>query len=214
MTTFLYVILIIAAVVLLVPLMWRIASRRFSVPCPSTFAWLVERDNPFARTTGADAIVGHLGLRSGMKVLDVGCGPGRVAIPVARAVGPEGEVTAMDVQPGMIRKIEIRVGRERVRNIRCVLAGVGTGALERNHYDRALLVTVLGEVPDRKAALKEIYESLKPGGILSITEMMLDPHYQRRDTVLTLGREAGFREHGFFGGRFAFTQNLEKPSAG
>ena len=55
-----------------------------------------------------------------------------------------------------------------------------------NNFDRALLVTVLGEIPDRDAALRAIFDALKPGGILSITEILRDPHYQRRTTVLRL----------------------------
>jgi len=41
-----------------------------------------------------------------------------------------------------------------------------------------VLVTVLGEVPDREAALREIFDALKPGGILSVTEIIFDPHFQ------------------------------------
>jgi SAM-dependent methyltransferase len=78
-------------------------------------------------------------------------------------------------------------------------------------FDRAILVTVLGEIPDRAAALREIFEALKPGGFLSITELMLDPHYQSRLTVLRLTRQLGFREKEFFGNVFAFTLNLVKP---
>ena len=60
-------------------------------------------------------------------------------------------------------------------------------------------LTVLGEIPNRKDALKEIWTSLKPGDILSVTEVLPDPHYQRRSTVCRLSEEAGFRlenEHG------------------
>jgi len=77
--------------------------------------------------------------------------------------------------------------------------------------DRALLVTVLGEIPDREGALGSIFAALKPGGVLSITEIVFDPHFQRRATVSRLAREAGFVEKAFFGNRIAYTLHLSKP---
>lgn len=97
-------------------------------------------------------------------------------------------------------------------NIRFLEVGVSTGALDVEPTDRALLVTVLGEIPDRGAALKEIFAVLKPGGILSVTEIVFDPHFQRRSTVLRLARDAGFEEQAFFGNRIAYTLHLRKPN--
>jgi ubiquinone/menaquinone biosynthesis C-methylase UbiE len=145
-----------------------------------------------------------------MQVLDVGCGPGRLAIPIAGQVGPQGNVLAMDIQPGMLRRAQKKAQAANLGNIQFLQAGAGEGRLERGRYDRALLVTVLGEIPDRQAALKEIYEALKPGGVLSVTEIMLDPHYQSREKILRLAGPVGFREAGFFGNRLAFTLNLGK----
>ncbi|MBV7335912.1 class I SAM-dependent methyltransferase [Chloroflexi bacterium TSY] len=45
-----------------------------------------------------------------------------------------------------------------------------------NTFDRAVLVTILGEIPDRRAALAAIFDALKPGGTLTITGVLLDPH--------------------------------------
>ena len=53
--------------------------------------------------------------------------------------------------------------------------------------------------------------ALKPGGILLITEIMFDPHYQSRTAILQLASTAGFREIAFWGNRFTFTMHLEKP---
>lgn len=39
--------------------------------------------------------------------------------------------------------------------------GVGEGRLERNHFDRAVMVPVLGELPGREAALRELFEMLR-----------------------------------------------------
>lgn len=78
-------------------------------------------------------------------------------------------------------------------------------------FDRALLVTVLGEIPDRKAALAEIFHALKPGGVLSITEVLPDPHYQRPGTIRQFASEVGFEEQGYFGGFPAFTLHLRRP---
>ncbi len=192
---------------------WRFSSRRHSLPCPSWLRWLVELDNPFTKTNRAAFIVQHLDLEQGMAVLDVGCGPGRLTIPVAKRVGPRGAVVAMDIQPGMLSLARGKAQAANLANIRFLQAGAGEGALGRNQFDRALLVTVLGEIPDRKTALKEIFDALNPGGILSVTEIIFDPHFQGRPTVVRLAGEAGFREKMFFGNRIAFTVNFEKPQS-
>ncbi len=95
-------------------------------------------------------------------------------------------------------------------NIRLVHAGAGEGTVERDFFDRVFLVTVLGEIQDRTKALGEIYDALKPRGILSVTETFPDPHYQRRATVRRLGERAGFRLEEVFGGFPAFTMNFIK----
>ena len=186
-------------------------SRRHSLPCPGWLRWLVELDNPFTSTNRAAVITEHLELQTGMTVLDAGCGPGRIAIPIARRVGKEGEVVAVDIQPGMLKRAQEKARAANITNIQFVEAGLGQGKLGRNRFDRALLVTVLGEIPNREAAVKEIYDALKPGGILSVTEIIFDPHFQTRKTVARICKTAGFKENKFFGNRIAFTLNLEKP---
>ena len=194
---------------LLVALAWRLAGRFLTLPCPSWLAWLLE--NPFNSEANARLAVQRLGLQPGMHVLDAGCGPGRLAVPIARALGPQGEVTALDIQPAMLERARRRAAAARVENIRFVHAGLGEGKLESDRYDRALLVTVLGEIPRREAALRELFAALKPGGVLSVTELIYDPHFQSRRTVLRLAAAVGFRELAFFGNGLAFTLNLEKP---
>jgi len=211
MNTLLPICFGIIALVIVVWLVWRFASRRHELPCPVWLRWLVEMDNPFTETNRADVILQHLELQPGMSVLDIGCGPGRLTVPAARQVGLQGKVVAVDLQPGMLRRAQEKAQAAELHNIQFLQAGVGDGKLETGLADRALLVTVLGEIPNREAALREVFAALKPGGILSVTEIIFDPHFQSRETVLRLAGAAGFREKAFFGNRIAFTLNLEKP---
>ncbi len=141
---------------------WRLFSRRYSLPCPTWLSWLVEMDNPFSKINRAATIIEHLDLQQGMKVLDVGCGPGRLTIPVAKKVGEKGEVVAMDIQASMLQKTQKKALAENLKNIIFLHAGIGEKKLEHNKFDRVLLVTVLGEIPNRKAALKEITPHRSP----------------------------------------------------
>src|SRR4030095_1434565 len=88
MATIAYILLGLLGAVALVAILWRLASRGRSVPCPASLSWLVELDNPFTKTNRAATIVERLDVRPGMAVLDLGCGPGRLTIPIARKVGP------------------------------------------------------------------------------------------------------------------------------
>lgn len=210
MTPFLYFIVGLIALLLVTFPVWRLVSNRHTLPCPTWLRWFVELDNPFTKTNRARVIVDQLDLQPGMTVLDAGCGPGRLTIPLAEKVGPQGKVVAIDIQSGMLERAQEKARAAHLTNIQFRQVGVGEGKLEHNKYDRVLLVTVLGEIPDRETALGEIFDTLKPGGILSVTEVVFDPHFQRRGTVRELAETAGFKEKAFFGHRFAYTMHLEK----
>ena len=198
---------IVLAAVVVVCIVWRYAQW----PCPS---WLVPLlENPyFQAVASASVLLQRAGVRPGMRVLDAGCGPGRLTLPTADRVGPTGHVTALDLQPGMLAKLQGRLTERRIRNVDLVQAGLGSGALPTAQFDVAFLVTVLGEIPDQLAALREIHAALQPGGVLSITEVLPDPHYQPIARVRQLASQTGFREQQLFPGWVSFTINLERPA--
>jgi len=211
MTTTVIVLVTVAAIAG-VATIWRLASRRQSLPCPVWLRWLVELDNPFTRTNRAAFIVETLGLTNGMTILDAGCGPGRLTVPLARGVAPDGQVIALDIQPGMLARARSRVEAAGLRNVGFITVALGKGELPSNRFDRAVLVTVLGEIPDRSAAVAELFSALKPGGILAVVEVIFDPHFQSRGTVSGLAASAGFRERAFFGHTLAYVIHFEKPT--
>lgn len=187
---------------------WRLLSRRRSLPCPSWLSWMV--DNPLARSR-TNATLAQLELSPGLHVLDAGCGPGRLSIPIAQAVGPRGHVLAVDIQPDMLRRAREKASLASVSNVEFLNAALGGGRLPTATFDRAVLVTVLGEIPDREGALQELYASLKPGGFLLVNEVMGDPHYQTASKVRTLAEKAGFQRISIQGGALAYFMKLEKP---
>ncbi|MDD1701010.1 MAG: methyltransferase domain-containing protein [Methanoregula sp.] len=208
----LYLLIVLIALAITIVLALRFASRRYALPCPVWMKGLL--DTPFTHGMSArtQKTIQRLDLSPGMDVLDAGCGPGRLTLPIAEKVGPRGEVTAIDIQEGMLHEAQERAREAHLSNIRFLRIGVGEGRLERNLFDRAVLVTVLGEIPDREAAFQEIFETLKPGGILLVEETLPDPHFQTRSTVRRLAGAAGFIEKEFFGNRFSYTVTLKKPS--
>jgi ubiquinone/menaquinone biosynthesis C-methylase UbiE len=204
---YLNLILILVAVVIIFYIVWRYASTR---PCPVRMKGML--DTPFTKgiSKRTKKTIERLDVRPGMNVLDAGCGPGRLTIPVAHMVRPEGTVTAIDIQEGMLSEARKQADKAGLTNIRFIQAGLGDGMLERERFDRAVMITVLGEIPDREAALREIYGAMKPGGILLIEETIRDPHFQTRNTVTRLAGDAGFIEKDFFGNRFSYTMTLQK----
>ena len=178
-------------------LIWRGLSRRRSLPCPAWMSGFVE--GPLMdRVLGTKTTLDRIGFRSGMRVLEVGPGPGRLLIPAVQRVLPGGEVVGLDIQSGMIELLKERAAQAGVSNLTAVLSD----AMQINKvkdFDVVYLCTVLGEIPNREVALQQCYGALKPGGKLSITEIFLDPHYQSRSTVKRLSEAAGCRLQAMYG---------------
>jgi ubiquinone/menaquinone biosynthesis C-methylase UbiE len=154
----------------------------------------------------------HLSLGQGMRVADIGCGPGRLTVRIAKEVGPTGEVVAMDSNPRTLRAAEKYANAVGLENVHFMLAGVGEGKLGQCRFDRAVLVAVLGEITSRNAAMVEIFQALKPGGLLSVTEVAFDPHRQDPDELRRLTRVTGFVELDCFTHLLLFTINFLKPA--
>jgi ubiquinone/menaquinone biosynthesis C-methylase UbiE len=188
-------------------LLWQ---RRRPMMHPPRLTFLFENSlvNAFV---GPERLIQRLDLAPGMRVLDAGCGPGRLTIPLARAVGPDGEIVALDSQREMLGKLERRLEAEGSRNVLPVRAVLGEGVLEEGGFDRVVLAMVLGEARDRREAARELYAALRPGGVLSVTEIFGDPDHRRPATIQREVEAAGFRLARRFGGFPAFTLNFEKP---
>lgn len=196
-------------------LIWRKASQRHSVPCPAWLAWVLE--NPYTSAiAGSETLLDRAEIRLGMSVLDVGAGPGRVSIPAAERVGPAGRVVAVDVQAAMLNRLRLRADIHGLRNVRTLCGAIESLAsspeLTLAAFDRALLVTVLGEIPDGIRAMQAIHGVLRPGGLLSITEFLPDPHFQSCRSVQQLAEAAGFQLDREYGWPVAFTMNFRRRS--
>jgi ubiquinone/menaquinone biosynthesis C-methylase UbiE len=113
----------------------------------------------------------------------------------------------------MLQRLDNRAQARKLRNIRLVLGKAGSGLLARDYFDRALLVTVLGEIPAPLAALREIYLALKPGGFLTVTEMIPDPHYQTKAVVERMAVETGFQTSLGSSSKLGYSMRLYKPLA-
>ena len=165
-----------------------------------------------------DEIITHADIRPGMKVLELGPGPGTFTLEAAWRVGPVGCVVAADIEPRMIARLRTKMAQHKVDNIAPIVANVHHLPLQSKSIDRAFMVTVLAEIPDPVHALQEIRRILKPDGLLSISEFLPDPDYPRQRTVVRWCEAAGFdlaaRHGNAFAYSLAFFRTRSVPSDG
>lgn len=188
---------------------WRWASRRYSLPCPT---WLAgSLTSPLMdKLAGTQTTLDRLGLQPGQRVLEIGPGPGRLLIPAAQRVLPGGEVVGLDIQPGMIERLKMRATQAHLSNLTAVLGDATQPHFPPESFDVIYLCTVLGEIPNQEAALRQGYAALQPNGLLSITEIFPDPHYQSRAVVQQVAETVGFRLRELHGPWYFFTANFVK----
>lgn len=169
--------------------------------------------NPLRRLTQTpEDAMQAFGVSEGDTVLELGPGPGYFSIEASRVVGPEGRVLCVDLQPGMLSILGERLREAGATNARRLLGDATKLPLADMSVDRAYLVTVIGEVPDRPAAIAELRRVLKPGGVLAFSETFGDPDYILMDWLEDLCGAYGFERLEEFGMPLGYTLTFSAPN--
>jgi SAM-dependent methyltransferase len=110
-----------------------------------------------------DVLLRAAGLRSGMRVLDLGTGLGHVAFQVAALVGSSGAVVGVDQAAAMLEVAEGRRAETGLHNMRFVRGDVRSFRDEKP-FDAIVERLVLFHLPDAVDVVRHHLEGLRPGG--------------------------------------------------
>ena len=190
----------------------RIIRKLFHFPAPA-FIGIFLDSNRRRVLQPAEDFIQAAGIKPGMHVLEIGCGSGAFTTFVARAVGPGGKVEALDIQPAMLTQLEQKLKKPAYHDIQNIILHQASAyelPFEDAELDLVYLITVLPEIPDQAKGLAEIHRVLKPGGILAVAELLLDPDYPLKSTTIRHCSEAGFSYQDSSGNFWSYTARFIK----
>jgi len=135
-------------------------------------------------------LIAELGVSSGERVLDIGCGTGRLGDYVANLVAPSGEVIGIDPLP---LRIDIAARKNPLFK-----ASVGRAEdlsqFADASFDVVYLNSVFHWVSDKPRSLKEIFRVLKPGGRVGVNSADQERAHQSAALVRAVVLEEGLND--------------------
>jgi ubiquinone/menaquinone biosynthesis C-methylase UbiE len=168
--------------------------RRHPSACPYSQRFWVQAPHPLITRTRLRRV---LASTPGERVLEVGPGTGYYSLALAEWLGASGHLDIFDLQQEMLDHT-LRRAREAGLGDRVSATQGDARSLPYpdETFDAAVLITVLGEIPDAIAALRELRRVLKPTGRLVVGEVALDPHVVFPRGLERRASQAGLRlEH-------------------
>jgi ubiquinone/menaquinone biosynthesis C-methylase UbiE len=199
-------LLALAGIGTLVAALWW---RKNPSACPYSQRFFIELPHP-GITRGR--LVEILEPRPGERVLEIGPGTGYYTFEMAGRLDG-GQVDIFDIQQEMLDHVVREANKRGVTNVLPALGDAQALPYGDASFDAAVLITVLGEIPDQDRALSEIERVLKPGGRLIVGEMMVDPHIVTSGKLRERAARAGLSFEGRLGSPLAFFARLEKAPA-
>jgi ubiquinone/menaquinone biosynthesis C-methylase UbiE len=147
------------------------------------------------RYRNIDQTIAQLQLTPTLRVLEIGGGTGTFTIPLAQAVAPTGALWSIELQLAMLRQQDRRVTQAGVTNAHLHQANALHLPFVDAGFDRVVMIAVLPMLPDKQQALREARRVLKPGGLLAVSEELIEPEYVPLALSRRWCRQAGFEHH-------------------
>ncbi len=118
-------------------------------------------------------VINGLGLAPDMRVADFGAGSGHFTVLISQKVGPQGKVSAIDVQEAPLDSIRAKakaLGLTNIETLRADLEVPGSSGLSDGSQDVVLLANVLFQSKQKSAIIREAKRVLREGGRLILIE--------------------------------------------
>ena len=170
-------------------------------------------DNPLRGLLISPATLAErLSLRPEARILEVGAGSGYFSTELAKLV-PLGHLEILDLQAEMLAKARRKIDRARFSNVSFTQSDVCSLPFPDASFDFALLVAVLGEVPDEPKCLQSLWRVIRPGGVVAFHEHFPDPDFIKSDDLRSKVEKEAFSFHRQFGSSWNYTALFTKPTS-
>ena len=147
--------------------------------------------------------IAQFGLREGMKVADIGSGTGHYALSASPRVGLSGVVYAVELQKGLVKKLESEIQDLGLKNVTCIWgdseAKNGTKLADQS-MDAVILSNILFQVDDKLGLINEVKRILKDDGrvlLVDWSESFGGMGPSPKDVIKEKKARDLFRERGF-----------------
>ncbi|WP_395738726.1 class I SAM-dependent methyltransferase [Prosthecobacter sp.] len=122
-----------------------------------------------------EKIVAAVGLKPGRAMADIGAGTGLFTLPFAQAVGPKGQVYAVDIAKNFLSHIQARALQAQASNVTTVQCTPRSVELRESSIDLAFICDVYHHFEFPQASLASLHKALKPGGELVLIDFKRIP---------------------------------------
>lgn len=119
-----------------------------------------------------DETIAALAIAKGMVVADLGAGTGYFSKRLSAAVGDDGTVFAVDVEPNLVVHLRDRAEREKANNVIPLLASTDDPRLPARGVDLVLMVDTFHHLDHRLDYLKHLRTRLRDGGRVAVIDWM------------------------------------------
>jgi len=115
------------------------------------------------------ATVERLRLPLGSRVLDVCCGSGASALAAAKMVGPRGSVLGIDLAANLLELARTKAAKHGLMNTQFQVGDLLNMHLRDPQFDAVICVFGIFFIPDMPAAVRALWQAVRPGGKLAVT---------------------------------------------